>query len=199
MTDVPPPYLHSGLNKDQRQRQRRPYPIAQLQSHNAPGMTAATNMARREHLFTLSQLPDEVLQHILFYLSPSDLLSNVQRISKRFSRLASEPLLWRHHCRVQFKYWDSKHRIKQKFLGNVGDVDWKTLYRHRKRVESETTDILDSIIAGQVNRIQKFKMIADFGYDAKDTLLRHCRTCETAVDVLARREATFPYPLQGLV
>jgi F-box protein 21 len=162
-------------------------------------MTAATDMARREHLSTLSELPDEVLQHILFYVSPSDLLSNVQPISKRFSRLASEPLLWRHHCRVQFKYWDSKHRITQKFLGKVGDVGWKTLYMHRKKVEYETTDILDSIIEGQVNRIQKFKMIADHGYDAKDTLLKHCRTCETAEDVLARREATVTYLLQSLV
>lgn len=72
-------------------------------------------------------------------------------------------------------------------MGNVGDVDWKTLYKHRKNVESETAAILDSTIEGQVNRIQKFKLIADFGYDAKDTLLKHCRTSETAEDVLARR------------
>lgn len=58
---------------------------------------------------------------------------------------------------------------------------------HRKRVEHETANILDSIIEGQVNRIQKFKMIADFGYDAKDTLLQHCRSSENAEDVLARR------------
>lgn len=154
-------------------------------------MTATTNLARREPLSAWSDLPDEVLQHILSYVSPGDLLSNVQCISKRFSRLASEPLLWRHHCRVRFAYWDSKHRIRQKFAGNVGDVDWKTLYRHRKKVEFETAAVLDSIIGGQVNRIQKFKLIADFGYDAKDTLLKHCRTSETADDVLARRQATY--------
>jgi len=74
-------------------------------------------------------------------------------------------------------------------MGNVGDVDWKTLYMHRKRVESETATILNSIIEGQVNRIQKFKMIADFGYDAKDTLLKHCRASDAAEDVLARRQA----------
>ena len=161
-------------------------------------MTAATDMTSRHRLSTWSDLPDEVLQHILFYLSPDDLLSNVQRLSKRFSRLASEPLLWRHHCRVHFRYWDSKHRIRQKILGNVGDVDWKTLYMHRKRVESETASVLDSIIAGQVNRIQKFKIIADFGYDAKDILLKHCRTCETAEDVLARRQAVHS-PLHWII
>jgi F-box protein 21 len=152
-------------------------------------MTAASSMTRCAPLSALSDLPDEVLQHILFYVSPHDLVANVQRLSKRFDRLASEPLLWRHHCRANFTYWDSKHRIRQKFSGNVGDVDWKTLYLHRKRVASETAAILDSIIEGQVNRIQKFKLIADFGYDAKDTLLKHCRTSETAEDVLARRQA----------
>jgi F-box protein 21 len=152
-------------------------------------MTASTIQACQQPLSAWSDLPDEVLQHVLFFVSPNDLLFNVQCISRRFSRLASEPLLWRHHCQVNFTYWDSKHRIRQKFLGNVGDVDWKTLYKHRKMVESETAAVLDSIIDGQVNRIQKFKMIADFGYDAKDTLLKHCRTPETADDVLARRQA----------
>ena len=135
----------------------------------------------------LESLPDEVLQHILFYISPHDVLLNTQRVSKRFNRLACEPLLWRYHCRTQFKYWDSDHRIRQKFLGNVGDVDWKNLYTHRSKVDLKTTDILDSILDDQVNRIRKFNEIAKFGYDAKDTLLRHCHTSETAEDVLARR------------
>merc|ERR1712093_736618 len=58
----------------------------------------------------LTSLPDEVLQHILAYCPPHDVLLNVQRLSKRFNRLGSEPLLWRYHCRTDFNYWDSKHR-----------------------------------------------------------------------------------------
>jgi F-box protein 21 len=114
-------------------------------------------------------------------------LVNIQRTSKRFNRLGSEPLLWRHHCRVGFKYWDSKHRISQKFAGSVGDVDWKTLYTYRRRIDKDTTALLDSILKGQIDRISKFKSISEFGYDAKDTLLRHCRTSNDAEDVLARR------------
>jgi len=136
---------------------------------------------------SLAGLPDEVLQHILFYLSPRDILLNIQRVSKQLNGLGSEPLLWRHHCRVEFKYWDSKHRIKQKFMGNVGDVDWKTLFMHRRKVDEQTSEILNSILQGQVNRIKKFHSIGDFGYDAKDALLRHCYASETAEDVLARR------------
>lgn len=136
---------------------------------------------------SLNSLPDEVLQHILYYVSPRDVLLSIQRVSKRLNGLGSEPLLWRYHCRTKFNYWDSKHRIRQKFLGSVGDVDWKTLYTHRQSVDSQTTVILDSILEDQVNRIKKFNAIAEFGYDAKDTLLRHCHTGETAADALARR------------
>jgi F-box protein 21 len=148
-------------------------------------MIAKTNNAWEPA--SLNSLPDEVLQNILYYVSPHDVLLNIKRVSKRFNGLGSEPLLWRYHCRTQFNYWDGKHRIRQKFLGSVVDVDWKTLFRHRQTVDSQTTAILDSILGDQVNRIKKFNTIAEFGYDAKDTLLRHCHTSETAEDVLARR------------
>lgn len=132
-------------------------------------------------------LPDEVLQQILYYVPARDILLNIRRISKRLGRLSSEPLLWRYRCRMDFQYWDPKHRIKQKFRGNVGDVDWNVLYLHRLQVASRTSKILDSILDGQVGRIEKFQDIAEFGYDAKDTLLKHCQADHGADDVLARR------------
>lgn len=88
---------------------------------------------------------------------------------------------------VEFKYWDSKHRMRQRFRGKVADVNWKSVYTQRRKIELETTTLLDSIVNGQVNRIAKFKQIADFGYDAKDILLQHCHTDEEADDALARR------------
>jgi F-box protein 21 len=149
-------------------------------------MMATANIASGAHA-SLNALPDEILQFALFYLSPRDTAVNVLRVSKRFNRLGNQGILWRYHCRVQFKYWDAQHRIKHKFLGSVGDVDWKKLYTHRRRIDTQITDILDSILEEQVNRIQKFRSIGDFGYDAKDTLLRHCHTSGMAEDVLARR------------
>ncbi len=84
-------------------------------------MAGETATWRNERSISFNDLPDEVLQHILYFLSPLDVFANTQNVSKRFNRLCSEPLLWRHHCQVQFKYWDSKHRIKQKYLGSAGD------------------------------------------------------------------------------
>lgn len=149
-------------------------------------------MANGMHLASLSALPDEILQLVLAHLPPQDTVLNVQRVSKRLHRLGNESLLWRYHCQAQFRYWDAKHRIQHKFLGGVGDVDWKMLYIHRKTIDTQTTELLDSILEDQANRIKKFNSIGEFGYDAKDTLLRHCHTIETAEDVLARRYYTYP-------
>ncbi|ESZ90662.1 hypothetical protein SBOR_8962 [Sclerotinia borealis F-4128] len=119
-------------------------------------------------------LPDEILQQIIYYISPRDNLSNIQLISKRFNRLGNVPLLWRHHCRVLFKYWDVKHSFSQKNAGTVGDVDWKALYIHRDNVDSRTTNALNGLLESRANRVVNFEEIGRFGYDAKDTLLRHC-------------------------
>jgi len=69
----------------------------------------------------------------------------------------------------------------------VSDVDWKKIYLYRQDVDFQTTRALDGILAGQIERIEKFERISQFGYDAKDTLLRHCATGDAAVDVLARK------------
>ncbi|KAI9052523.1 hypothetical protein LZ554_003867 [Drepanopeziza brunnea f. sp. 'monogermtubi'] len=149
--------------------------------------TAASSNQRPRGPLTLIRLPDEILQHILTFCPPSDLLLNIQSVTKRFHSLAAEPLLWRHHCRAEFKYWEPKHHIQQKFRANVGDVDWKRLYTHRRKVDIRTTALLDRILDRQTDRISNFQSISEYGYDAKDTLLRHCRTDESAEDVLARR------------
>jgi len=136
---------------------------------------------------TISDLPDEVLDQVLHYLSPKQTILNFQRASKRFARLSEEPLLWRYYCRTEFKYWDAKHRIKQKFDGDAGDVEWKKLYIHRKQIDIRTSELLDSILSQQIGRIEKAKDISEFGYDAKDTLLRNCQAEMHRDDVLARR------------
>ncbi|KFY03431.1 hypothetical protein O988_01484 [Pseudogymnoascus sp. VKM F-3808] len=136
---------------------------------------------------TIGDLPDEVLDQVLYYLSAEQTISNVCRASKRFARLCEEPLLWRYYCRTEFTYWDAKHRIKQKFGGDVSDVEWKKLYIYRKHIDTRTSELLESILSEQIGRIDKTKDISEFGYDAKDTLLRNCQAEADADDVLARR------------
>lgn len=134
-----------------------------------------------------SGLPDEVVQQIFFLISPHDTLHNVLYVSRRFNSLSASPLLWRYFCRIDYKSWDSKHRINHKFRGPVGDVDWKRLYLYRRYVDEKTTGLLNGILESQTSHISKYDQISAFGYDAKETLLRHCAAPEEAEDVLARR------------
>ncbi|KFZ22666.1 hypothetical protein V502_02868 [Pseudogymnoascus sp. VKM F-4520 (FW-2644)] len=136
---------------------------------------------------SISDLPDEVLDQVLYHLSPEQTALNVRRASKRFARLSEEPLLWRYYCRTEFTYWDAKHQIKQKLGGDVSDVEWEKLYIYRKHIDTRTSELLDSILSEQIGRIDKTKDISEFGYDAKDILLRNCQAETNTDDVLARR------------
>ncbi|KAI9822357.1 MAG: hypothetical protein M1827_000076 [Pycnora praestabilis] len=137
---------------------------------------------------SLSGLPNEVIQNILYHLPPHS-SSTLQRVSNRFLDITNEPLLWRYYCRTEFKYWNAHHNIREKLAGNVSVVDWKELYIHRANVEHATTSTLNSILAGQTGRIDKFQKIVDLGYDAKDALLRHYHVGDDTEDVLARSDA----------
>ncbi|TKA71890.1 hypothetical protein B0A49_03353 [Cryomyces minteri] len=135
---------------------------------------------------SLHGLPDELLQSILSLLPVESLLA-IQLTSKRFSGLAEEPLLWRHFCRTQYKFWNSKHHIRTKFAAPVTDTDWKRLFIERRKTDRMTVQSLESILATQRGRIDKTESIVTAGYDAKDILLRHCNPLPEAEDVLARR------------
>lgn len=78
--------------------------------------------------------------------------------------------------------------MRQKFTRPVQSIDWKAIFVHRYLIDRSVTRLLDSILESQTGRIEKSRSVVDFGYDAKDTLLRHSRV-ESGEDVLARRWA----------
>lgn len=135
----------------------------------------------------LTDLPDEVLTHILFHLEPEETLLSVQLVSRQIYTLVQEPLLWRYHCRANFHYWDERHEIQRRFKAEIEETDWLELFLERRHADVTTTKLLDRILSGQIGRIDKTNQIGEFGYDAKDTLLRHCRADPNAPDVLARK------------
>lgn len=135
---------------------------------------------------SLSRLPDEVLHIILRFTPPRSALA-LESTSQRFKNVVNEPLLWRFYCRISFSFWDSRHDIPVKLKCSASSVDWKRLYISRRRVDASTTETLDSLLASQVGRIEKIHSIVNFGYDAKDTLLRHAHARADEGDFLARR------------
>ncbi|KAI1932295.1 hypothetical protein LOZ66_006915 [Ophidiomyces ophidiicola] len=137
---------------------------------------------------TLSDLPDEIIQCILIWVIPVSTAAFGQT-SRRFRFISNTPSLWRLYCVQHFKHWDQRHRIWEKFRFPASMVDWKELYSTRHLTDLTVTDILESILACQTGRIEKFNRIIHFGYDAKDALLRHSAAAVNSEDYLARRNA----------
>lgn len=133
----------------------------------------------------LTDLPNEILFQILIHIPPH-LTPAVLLTCRKFNDVA-EPRLWRHHCRTQFRYWSQERGIQSQLLDNTVLIDWKKVFSERFIIDKKTSHCLDSIIASQSGRIEKAERILAFGYDAKDTLLRHMHVSDEAVDVLARR------------
>jgi F-box protein 21 len=134
---------------------------------------------------SLDHLPEEILHSILCHLHPCSAAA-LEQTNHQFKNVTNGPLLWRHYCEIYYKSWDKKHGILQKRAIPASSVDWKALFVWRYHIDRAVTRLLDSILASQTGRIEKFRAVIDYGYDAKDTLLRHSNV-ESGEDHLARR------------
>ncbi|EEP82125.1 conserved hypothetical protein [Uncinocarpus reesii 1704] len=136
----------------------------------------------------MDDLPDEIVQCILAWTTPASTVA-LGQTSWRYWAITNSPLLWRLYCLNHFIYWGNCHRFQQKLNLPVSQVDWKGLYKRRHLVDIAVTDILESVLATQTGRIEKVHKIVSFGYDAKDTLMRHAQIGSDHEDYLARRNA----------
>lgn len=134
---------------------------------------------------SLTDLPNEILFQILIQVPPHHTPA-VLLTCRRLNNVA-EPQLWRYHCQTRFRYWSQERRIRNQLLDYTCPVDWKKVFSERYMVDRKISHLLDSIISSQSGRIGKAEKIVEFGYDAKDTLLRHMSVPDEADDVLARR------------
>lgn len=134
---------------------------------------------------SLTDLPNEVIFQIFLHV-PASSAPALQRVSRRFNDLA-QSLLWKHHCRTQFRYWSQGEEIQKNLSSNDALTDWKNVFKRRHMVEKTASHELDSILGSQRGRIRSSESIAELGYDAKDMLLRNLSVGEDTKDVLARR------------
>ncbi|KAH7154861.1 Transglutaminase-like superfamily-domain-containing protein [Dactylonectria estremocensis] len=135
----------------------------------------------------LDHVPDEIIHHLLYYVSPEDNLSSFQLLSHRSNRLANEPLLWKYHCRSTFRFWNPEHGFLRRLTERASTVDWKRLFILRKTRNVMISHLLDGILETKVGRLMKIEHISRMGYDAKDFLLEQCQADDSVQDVLARR------------
>ncbi|KAK3320066.1 hypothetical protein B0T19DRAFT_433759 [Cercophora scortea] len=136
---------------------------------------------------SLNDCPDEIIRHILSYVSPEDNLASFQRLSRRFHHTGNESLLWKYYCRTSFKYWNPEHQIREKLAAPAATVAWRDLWFTRKRINVRVAEHLRGVLVSKVGQLRKLQQICRVGCDAKDYLLEQCHVDESAEDILARR------------
>lgn len=135
----------------------------------------------------LDDVPDEIIRHILQYVSPAETYDTIPLVSKRLQRVANESLLWKYYCQTSFRYWNPEHRFREKLETRASRTAWRELWRRRKYRDELVGRLLNDIIATKVGRQERVGRICQYGYDAKDFLLEQSRADETVEDGLARR------------
>lgn len=138
---------------------------------------------------SLDALPNELLQQILSYCSATSILV-LLRTCRRLNGLIDNHI-WLGLCQQKFRYWSSEHNFEVFSEGDISRVNWRSIFLERRRKQRETTELLNSILASQSGRIDKFQQIVGLGYDAKDCLLMHCHADDDTEDWLARRLGLF--------
>lgn len=135
----------------------------------------------------LDNVPDEIIRHILQYVSPTEAYQTVPLVSKRLQRVANESLLWKYYCQISYRYWNTEHRFREKLEARASRTAWRDLWRRRRYRNDLIAGLLNDIIATTVGRRERVGRICQYGYDAKDFLLEQSRADDSVGDGLARR------------
>ncbi len=135
----------------------------------------------------LFRLPDELLEAIGSLLPPADTLA-FGATCKRGNKIAYEHLIWRAHCILGWKYWESKHEIDEKLARPAASTHWRQLYNERSKIDQAALSTFNELLKTQQHRIFRTEDISSLGYDVKDLLVRLAnKTPDDVEDVLARR------------
>lgn len=135
----------------------------------------------------LRDLPDELLEAIVFYLPPDATLA-FGGTCRRSNKVAYEHLVWRRHCMQTWRYWEAKHDLQEILQQPPARTKWRHLYNERRRTDKQAMEIFEELLKTQQKRIERMEEISKMGYDVKDLLMRvRDGTPDDAEDVLARR------------
>ncbi|QDS77906.1 hypothetical protein FKW77_000732 [Venturia effusa] len=139
------------------------------------------------------ELPNEIIETILSHLPPKSLIT-ISKTSKKLHQIANTPLLWREHCRTQFRFWDPSHGLPSNFTSPVNDINWKDKFRDRMNLERRVDQSMDALVNTQHDRLAIMERmlfisenVHEYTYDIKEVLLRHCHAPKEREDYLARR------------
>jgi F-box protein 21 len=136
---------------------------------------------------TMRELPEELLEAIVYYLPPADTLS-FGATCRHCNKVTYEQLVWRRHCVETWRYWNPNHELKERLLSPPAQIKWRQLYNERSLVDQEAAALFEQLLLTQQYRLQRMEKISKMGYDIKDLMLHLLNnTPDDAEDVLARR------------
>lgn len=85
---------------------------------------------------TMRDLPEELLEAIVYYLMPADTLS-FGATCMQCNKVTYEQLVWRRHCVQTWRYWNPNHELKAKLLAPPAQIKWRQLYNERSLIDQE--------------------------------------------------------------
>ncbi|VBB81378.1 Putative protein of unknown function [Podospora comata] len=135
----------------------------------------------------LSDFPDEIIRHVLHFVSAEDNLRNFQLASRRLHNIANEPLLWRTYCLRCFHFWDARHNLEKKLKARASSVGWKDLWLKRRRTNFRVERWLDGIVRTTRGQARRVAAICELGLDVKDYLLDQRYIDDSDEYVLAKK------------
>ncbi|OQN98874.1 hypothetical protein B0A48_15220 [Cryoendolithus antarcticus] len=132
-------------------------------------------------------LPDELLEAIVYYLPPDATLA-FGSTCRACNKITYEPLVWRRHCRHRWHYWQDKDDIDERLHAPPVQTKWRQIYNERAMVDKQALANFEALLGTQQYRIQRIEEISNVGYGIKDLFLAlRDDTPDDAEDVLARR------------
>lgn len=136
----------------------------------------------------LLDLPDELLELIIYQLRDAGDTVTFGLVNKRVWLLVANSPVWRRHCLSTWSSWDTRHDLENKLSQPLLQTDWRSLYFERVQTDRRAEDLFESLLATQQARASRMHELAILGADIQDFLVRLWRhTPNDADDVLARR------------
>jgi regulator of sirC expression with transglutaminase-like and TPR domain len=123
----------------------------------------------------LESLPNELILHILRFLSPED-IGRTARSSKRLRIICEAEILWKDLSFIRWRYWDDRRILSAHFSSFIG-FDWKSIYVQRHIQDRELWSIVRSLPNVQLTRerVAKEKRVVSFGKQGHETLTHFYR------------------------
>lgn len=135
----------------------------------------------------LRQLPDELLEAIVYYLPPAATVA-FGTTCRACNKITYEPLVWRRHCQRKWHYWAEKDHFHERLRAPPAQTKWRHMYNERAMIDKQASQLFDTLLESQQHRIQHIEELSRLGYRIKDLFLNiRDGTPDDADDVLARR------------